>query len=75
MADYRVEDLLMIERWRMWSATAFIKSGGTLFPPLAQRALANLPVSRERAFFRVPDIPTSAADSATPDRTESTIIA
>jgi len=42
MADYRVEDLLMIERWRMWSAMAFIKSGGTLFPTRPPR----LPTSR-----------------------------
>ena len=42
MADYRVEDLLMIERWRMWSAMAFIKSGGTLFPTRPP-AVANFP--------------------------------
>ena len=43
---YRADDLLTKKRSRTCSAMAFIKSGGTVFPTLAPRVVANFPDAR-----------------------------
>jgi hypothetical protein len=70
VTDYRAEDLFMKKQWRMCSAMAFIKSGATLFPIRAPRAVANFPEARmgQLTLLGTFETPASTSNSAIHDR-------